>query len=151
VAEKKVVGYLNAMPLEDSAFQLVLDGVIGDSMITPDRLRTFEMPGPYKLLVSALAILPEYRRTSVAFRTLYEAAIDKLLNFAESGIVVTEVAAVAWTTDGASLARGFGMKCVKKHDRHGEVFHCRLVPSTVERPSFRIQALLEKYRTMGFS
>jgi len=135
--------------LKTRRFQSMLKGDLGDGMITVDMIRTFELSGSYKLYVCTLAILPEYRRNGMAFRTLYDKFFEKLFSFAEGGIFISEMAASAWTDDGESLARTFGMQYIGDHKRHGKVFHCRLVPPSVPNPNVKLRKLLEKYREIG--
>lgn len=145
----QIVGYCNVMPLEDEAFEIALRGELQDGLITSDMIRTYELPGSYKLYICSLAILPEFRRNSTAFRTLYDAFFEKLFRLADAEIFVTEIACNAWTVDGQSLARSFGMSLIGRHVKHGEIYHCTIIPPSVKNPVSKLRLLLKKYKDLG--
>jgi hypothetical protein len=147
----QLVGYANVMPIEDEAFELAQKGQLHDGLIEADMIRTFELPGSYRLYVCSLAITPSARRHPAAFRTLYDGFFEKLFQLATAGVFVTEMVCNAWSADGRSLAKTFGMKPVAKHAVTGEVFQCTVVPPSLEKPVAKLKLLLDRYGTMGLS
>lgn len=147
----RAVGYCNVMPLEDEAMDAVLAGRLNDGEITPDMIRTYEVPGPYRLYVCSLAILPAHRRGPGAFRSLYDGFFEKLLSLARDGLYVTDLACNAWTADGRSLARSFGMRYRGAHARQGEIHHCTVVPPGTSHRVLQIERLAEAYSRLGLT
>jgi hypothetical protein len=144
-----LIGYANIMPLESKAWMRALRGELQDGLVTEDDIRRFELPGLYGVYVCCVAILAEYRKFPAAFGTLYDKVFDKFFWLAENEIYVSEMAANAWTAEGKPLSESFGMKAVCNHQRHGEVFHCTLIPPETRGHSRKLRMLLGKYREVG--
>ena len=145
----RLVGYSNVMPLEDEAWDLALQGKLHDGLVEADAIRRFELPGLYRLYICCFAILPEYRRFPTAFGTLYDMVFERLFRLAENDIYVSEMAANAWTPEGRSLSKSFGMTPVCPHSRHGEIFHCTIIPPQTVSTSRKLRLLLSRYREVG--
>lgn len=122
VSGERVIGYANAMPLEESAFQEVLQGQLDDGTLDPARIRTYDQPGIYKLYLCAIAVLPEYR-SSIGLWWLHTMFKQKVDAWNQRGIFFGELAAVAWTDRGRLLCRALGMTYLRPHCRQGDVYH----------------------------
>ena len=125
LTEGRLVGYVNAMPLVDAAFQAVLDGRCNDGHIDPAWIRVYDEPGSYRVYLSTVAVLPDFRRLS-AFWLLAMAFRKKADSLRERGIFVRELASVVWTDEGTPDLQGAGHASSGAHCRRGNVYHGRL-------------------------
>lgn len=125
LADEQAVGYVNAMPLVDEAFEELLAGRLDDGQITPAMIRTYHEPGAYRVYFCSLAIMPAYRTTAAPW-WLYSAMQHKLDRLRQRGVHVSEVAAVAWTKPGRLICHALGMKMRRSCNHHGVVFHALL-------------------------
>jgi hypothetical protein len=125
LAEGRLVGYVNAMPLVDAAFQAVLNGRCNDGHIDPAWIRAYDEPGSYRVYLSTIAVLPDFRRVS-AFWLLAMAFRKKADSLRERGIVVEELASVVWTDEGCQICKALGMRHLGPHRRKGDVYYGRL-------------------------
>ena len=122
LAEGRLVGYVNAMPLVDTAFQAVLDGRCHDGRIDPASIRVYDEPGSYRVYLSSIAVLPDFRRVN-AFWLLARAFRQKTDSLRERGILVEELASVVWTDEGRQICKALGMRHRGPHCRKGDVYH----------------------------
>lgn len=135
----KVVGYINAMPLEEEIISKIQDGVYMDTDIKPEYILTYDFPDFYKLYLCSVVIDPDYRG-SIAFKMLYEAYFDKLLNLARNDVFVSEIIADAVTKDGEKLCNFIGMKKINDTQHGSAIFKTTLLP-----PSIRVTTKKAKH------
>jgi len=131
----RVVGYINAMPLEDDLYASLEAGERVDVDIPASEIRLYEFPDLYKLYVASIAVDPEVRG-SAAFKLVYDAYLTKLLSLARREMFVSEVLADAITEHGERLARCVGMKYLRASAHQTSVYKCTLLPPTL-RPTTR--------------
>jgi hypothetical protein len=122
LAERRLVGYVNAMPLVDTAFQAVLDGRCNDGHIDPALIRVYDEPGSYRVYLSSIAVLPDVPRLS-AFWLLAAAFRQKTDSLRQRGIFIEELASVVWTEEGRQICKALGMHHRGPHCRRGDVYH----------------------------
>jgi hypothetical protein len=122
---KRVLGYANLMPLRAATYDDVLAGKKRDKDIEPADLLPYNQPAPTRLYFMSIAIEQGARRIGDgiyqrAFERLLFAATNQLVQFRRDyGVVVTEIAAVAWTIEGERLCEFLGMKPVGNSDPDG--------------------------------
>ena len=144
-SQEDLIGYCNAMPLEDEAFQLACTGQLHDGKVETDMIRRYEVPGYYRLYICSLGIRQAFRRYPGAFRSIYDTFFEKLFQLAEDEIFVSEICCNAWSRDGDAVARSFGMQTTGKHSQHGTIYHCTMIPPNVHNPVSKMRMLLDKY------
>jgi hypothetical protein len=140
-----VVGYINAMPLEKAFYNELESGRRIDVDFPAQALRTYDLPDLYELYFCSIAVNPSYHTTS-AFRTLYDAFIDKLLALARREIFMTEILADAVTEEGRKLCLYAGMKSIKQTDHASEIFKVSLLPPALRATSLKAKNLLVFYQ-----
>ncbi len=145
----QLVGYSNVMPLEDEAWDLVIKGGLQDGLVPADAIRRYELPGMYRVYICCFAILNDVRHFPSAFGTLYDLVFEKFFRLADSDIFISEIAANAWTAEGRSLCKSFGMSYVCPHCKHGEVYQSTIIPPKTVSPSRKLRLLLDRYKEMG--
>jgi len=162
----KACGYINAMPLEDWAYQAVTTGKLLDPQIPGEAVVPYLTDQRLKVYVMSIAVAKGKKRESAGLlnepvETLFDAFFWKLRNYARRNIRVTEVAAVGWTPEGSRMCESlFGMQrdgeiTVKSADGSMVVEHpvykLKLDPSAVGKPALRyrgLRKLLDTYATM---
>lgn len=140
----KVVGYINAMPLEPEYYRMLESGKRIDVDFPASAIRRFDLPDFYLLYFCSIAIDPSYHSTT-AFKTLYDAFIDKLLELAQREIFVTEILADAVTDEGGRLCRYAGMREIGNSSHDSKIFKVTLLP-----PALRVTSLKAKKLTVFY-
>ncbi len=135
---QQVVGYINAMPLEHDAYLTVENGSILDVDIHPQSIRRYDLPDFYQLYFASIGIHPSYHNTA-AFRALYDAFINKLVQLARNDVFVSEIMADAITNEGVRLCRYAGMREHKATPHGSKIFKLTLMP-----PSLRVRTMAGK-------
>lgn len=127
-----VIGYINAMPLEEEHYKLIESGQTIDVDITPNMIRRYDFPDFYLLYFSSIGLHPSYHDTS-SFRTIYASFIDSLLNLAREEIFMTEILADAVSLEGARLCKYAGMRDICKTSHDSIIYKATMLP-----PSLRV-------------
>lgn len=140
----RVVGYINAMPLEDEAFEAIKGGEVYDIDIAPSDIRTYELPDIYKVYLCSIAVSPNYKGT-IAFKMLYEAFFDRLLQLADNDIIISELVADAITSDGEKLAEYIGMRKIKDSSHNSSIYHTTLLPPSIRATSSKAKSVHQLY------
>lgn len=112
----KACGYINAMPLEGSAYEQVTAGKLPDNKIPGEAIRPYLPDANLKLYFMSIAVAPGSTRAgdglySEPVETLLDAFFGRLRKYARTQrIRITEVAAIGWTAEGERMCkRLFGM------------------------------------------
>ena len=115
-ASRKVCGYINAMPLEDYAFEGVTSGKMLDNLIPAEAIVPYARDQEIRIYVMSVAIAPNISRAgdglfSEPLEVMLDAFFGQLRALAERRIRVREVAAIGWTSEGKRMCeRLFAMK-----------------------------------------
>ena len=78
---KKIIGYINGMPLDKEYYNKIIEGDMMDVTILPDFIKTYDLPDFYYLYFASIGIHPSYQNSN-AFKVLYDAFVEKLLQLA---------------------------------------------------------------------
>lgn len=140
---KRVVGYLNAMPLEDEYFRMYENDEIVDTEIPVNAIRKYNLPGFYKLLFCSVAVLPSYQGTYV-FKRIFDSFMEKLLILAKKDIIFTEILSDAVTKDGTKLSEYFGMKTILQ-GQNGALFKASLIPPSIKSLTIKSKEVNDFY------
>lgn len=99
-----VVGYLNAMPITDTLYNLIMQGQSMDTDISPDHILSYENHATYRLYLCSLAVAPDYQKTEV-FPLLFNAFLRNLKQLAERDIQIKQMIAEAVSKKGISFCK----------------------------------------------
>jgi hypothetical protein len=127
----QVVGYLNAMPLDENTINKIESGTSKDNAIKPENIFAYDRPGFYKLYLCSIAVDPEYHGT-IVFKLLFDALFGNLLALAVKEIMITDMIADAVTNEGAKICEFIGMKKINS-TKHGTSIY----KTTIFPPTFR--------------
>ena len=72
IRTKKIIGYINSMPIDNILYNKIKNGEIIDVMIGEEDIETYDLPDIYNLYISSVALHPSYHNTG-AFKFLYDA------------------------------------------------------------------------------
>jgi hypothetical protein len=123
--DDQIAGYINAVPLVDDAFEQILAGTLRDGQITADMIRTYDEPGAYSLYLCSIGVLPELRTDLSAMFSLNSLVYQKFDWLESRGIVISQIASIAWTRAGEVISRSLGMTFYGKHPLRGEVYYLK--------------------------
>ena len=140
-----VVGYINAMPLEQGYYNKIKSGKTLDTEIPANEIRQYNFPDFYFLCFSSIGIHPSYQNTG-AFRFLYEAFIKKLVDLARKEIFFVEIIADAVTEEGLRLCNYAGMKEFCKTNHNSAIYNVMLLPPSLRISTSSGKALLSFYK-----
>lgn len=116
--DNEVKGYINAIPIEDDAFEKIKNGSLNDNEISAENIVPFVRNQNIKIYLMSIAIAQESRAISeglihLAFEKLMNGFVNKLIYyFINNNIRVTQFLAVGWTSEGRKLCRLMGMQQV---------------------------------------
>lgn len=141
----RVVGYINAMPLEEEYYRSIESGACLDVDFPPRAIRRYELPDFYLLYFCSIALHPSYH-TTAAFKALYDAFIDKMLCLAEQEICFSEVLADAVSDEGVRLCRYAGMKEVRSTKHGSTIYKVTLLPPALRVTTSKGKSLVQFYQ-----
>lgn len=141
----RVVGYINAMPLEADLYRDLEGGNRIDVDFPASAIRKFDLPDFYLLYFCSIALHPSYH-TTTAFKALYDAFIDKLLDLAHKEVFITEILADAVTSEGVRLCEYAGMKSVRDSNHQSTIYKTSLLPPALRVTSIKAKALTVFYQ-----
>lgn len=142
---ERVVGYINAIPLEKEYYQRLEKGATIDLEIPANEIRRYDLPDFYFLYFASIGIHPSYQSTST-FRALYDAFIETLIKFTHQDIFISEIMADAVTEEGVRLCKYAGMKKVIDSNHKSTIYKVSLLP-----PSLRVTTKAGKNLTGFYS
>lgn len=127
----KMIGMWSFKPFYDDVFQKAKNGELFDIEITPAMMPTL-IPGIYNIYFSNICLKDKYRKTMV-FKILLFSIIELIEKWANEGIYINEICAQAYSDSGRNLCRSIGLKFIKNHIDHGDIY-CGFVYDLIERP-----------------
>lgn len=95
---KKLIGYINLMPLYTKVYNKILSGKLRDYEITADDIKPFGR-GDNKCLFTSIVVHPKYRDGEAIFR-LWNGLISKVNELESQGIIISSVVADCVSVDG---------------------------------------------------
>ena len=105
----KPAGYMNAMPLEEAAYEKVRSGKLADNQITAGDILPFETNREIKIYLMSVVVAEKHRRYGdgifqQGYIHLLTGFVDKLAYYATNESVrVTHLLATAWSEVGARM------------------------------------------------
>lgn len=119
---KKMVGYINFVPLTAKCFGKFKNGKMCDSQINARDILPFRKGENFCLLMS-IVIRKEYQNTK-AIILLTQALLDRIDNFAKRGIYIPQFLTECVSDDGKKfITRTFDSKKIS-NSKNGEIYLC---------------------------
>lgn len=141
---KKIVGYINAMPLGNEYYHRIRSGETIDIDIPCEEIETYDFPDTYKLYFSSIAILPEYHNTS-AFKALLDGFMIHVLRLYEREIYFSSILADAVTPTGEKLCNYMGLKHIMDSYHGSKIFEGALMPPSIRPTTILCKRLIAAY------
>lgn len=144
---KKIVGYINAMPLSDKYYNKIRNGETIDIDIPVDEIETYDFPDTYKLYFASIAINPDYHNTN-AFKTLFDGIVIYLLQLYEREIYFSSIVADAVSAIGEKLCKYIGLKYVSDSNHKSKIYEGKLLPPTIRHTTILSKHLISNYQQL---
>lgn len=141
---KKIVGYINAMPLSNEYYHRIRSGETIDIDIPCEEIETYDFPDTYKLYFSSIAILPEYHNTS-AFKALLDGFLIHVLRLYEREIYFSSILADAVTPTGEKLCNYMGLRHIVDSYHDSKIFEGALMPPSIRPTTILCKRLIAAY------
>lgn len=149
VSRQKIIGYINAMPLEKEYYNLLKSGERIDVDTPAEFIQDYDMPDTHCLYFSSIAISPEYQNTG-AFKILYDAFLEGIIELSNREIYFSELLADAVTNSGEKVCKYVGMQVSKGSSHESKIYTLSLLPpqlkttTKISREIYRIYSQLYK-------
>lgn len=130
VRMKKIIGYINAMPIDDVLYDKIKNGEIIDVTIDEENIETYDLPDTYNLYISSVALHPSYHNTG-AFKFLYDALMMLITELFEREIYFSRILADAVSPIGERLCKYIGMSKCKESEHHSKIYEGYLIPNNL--------------------
>lgn len=148
-----IVGYINAAPISFECYEDIKAGKYPDSEIDDTEIVPYETSLSYKtyILYFASIVIDNEKDSFIRFKILYEAFLDKLINFTKQNIIISKIIADAVSEEGKKLCMLNGMKKIKdtEHD-NSCIFEFELFPPTFKprtpKQKELFNVLMEKFK-----
>jgi len=141
----KIVGYINAMPLEIEQYKKIKNGALVDINIQANDIRRYDFPDFYYLYLASICIHPDYQNTHI-LKILYNAFLNKLIKLSEDEIYFVEVLADAISPQGEKLCEYAGFKLILSSNHKSKIFYTTLLPPMLRTTSKLGMRLISYYK-----
>lgn len=118
---KKIVGYINVMPLTDLYYNKIKNGEIIDTNIPIEEIQTYKPNGKYNVYFSSIAILPEYQNTN-AFKTLLKGLCNNINQLKQQKISFSNVIADTVSEIGEKFCKKMNFKFVTNTNHNSKIY-----------------------------
>jgi pimeloyl-ACP methyl ester carboxylesterase len=114
-ASRRPVGYINAMPVDDSLYARIRGGTVTDNEIPPSGIVAYTRDQEIKIYLMSIAVSEDHRQWgqglwNLGYVQLIGGFLDKLINYRKHcSIRVTHLLATAWTDEGLQMCKSLGM------------------------------------------
>lgn len=144
---KKIVGYINAMPLRNEYYHRIRSGETIDTDIPDEEIETYDFPDTYKLYFSSIAIHPDYHNTS-AFKALFDGFIIHILQLYEREIYFSSIVADAVSASGEKLCNYIGLKHIIDSNHGSKIYEGALMPPSIRPTTVLCKRLIKIYQQL---
>ncbi len=120
---KEVLGYINAVPVNDETYNAFINGTLKESDIEPASILSYDTATDYNLLILSIAIKRGIEGQTTSAKVL-EFLMMSFLYRHLNACKIKRFGAVGWTRAGENLCIGFGMSSVKKDENEHPIFEC---------------------------
>lgn len=89
MADNKVIGYINFMPITDESYNKIKEGKLKDYELNTDDIISFSNCKPLKCLFTSIVVHPDHQK-GLALKTLWKGFLNKLksLNLTISSVIM---------------------------------------------------------------
>lgn len=144
---KKIVGYINAMPLSNEYYHRIRSGETIDTDLPYEEIETYDFPDTYKLYFSSIAIHPNYHNTS-AFKALLDGFMIHVLRLYEREIYFSSILADAVSVTGEKLCNYMGLKHIIDSNHGSKIFEGALMPPSIRPTTILCKRLIAAYEQL---
>jgi hypothetical protein len=117
----EMIGYWHFTILSNETFIKARNGQLLDSEITCDKIPLM-LPGTYNIYFIAICLQDKYRRKTMTFGKLLFSIIETIELMAKNKVFINEICALAYTKAGVQLCKSIGLKYLRDHVEHGEIY-----------------------------
>lgn len=110
IQTKKIVGYINAMPVTDELYEALKQDELDDINIPHKSILRYTASGQYNLYFASIVVKPSLKNHSKLARKLVDAVCDFFIEKANDNIIIKRMLAKEVSTDGKMLCLNMGMK-----------------------------------------
>lgn len=139
IQSSRLMGYINAFPLNEDAFRKIIKGKVGHADISAADLVPWEQGVPVWLYIMGLSIEPGARRIA---QGIYQEAFERLIAsfqgnlrryYRRFGTQVVAIGSSAWTIEGQRLCESLGL-APRFPDRDGHMSYSMEVNQAMRKP-----------------
>lgn len=150
IKTKKIIGYINAMPINNTLYEIIKKGEIIDVTINDENIETYDLPDTYNLYISSVALHPKYHNSG-AFKLLYDALILLIIELFKREIYFSKVIADAVSPIGEKLCKYIGMVKCEDSKHQSKIFEGSLLPINIRYTTRLSKKLFDLYKTLNLS
>ena len=125
LADGQLCGYWHFEFVGPELYERIRAGQLDDHDLTADKVRRPCEPDTYDIYVVCVLVDKKFRGID-ASRLLYESLMNRIFELRAKGIVIDRIIANAFTSEGVSMCRSFGLTEVGPHKEEGIIFEGRL-------------------------
>lgn len=144
---KRIVGYINAMPLSNAYYHRIRSGETIDTDIPSEEIETYDFPDTYKLYFSSIAIHPDYHNTS-AFKALFDGFMIHILQLYEREIYFSSIVADAVSEVGEKLCKYIGLNHILNSNHGSKIYEGALMPPSIRPTTILCKRLIAAYQSL---
>lgn len=144
---KRIVGYINAMPLSNAYYQRIRSGETIDTDIPSEEIETYDFPDTYQLYFSSIAIHPDYHNTN-AFKALFDGFIIHILGLYEREIYFSSIVADAVSAIGEKLCKYIGLSHITNSNHGSKIYEGMLMPPKILPKTNLCKRLIASYASL---
>lgn len=148
IKTKKIIGYINAMPINNTLYEIIKKGEIIDVTINDENIETYDLPDTYNLYISSVALHPKYHNSG-AFKLLYDALILLIIELFKREIYFSKVIADAVSPIGEKLCKYIGMVKCEDSKHQSKIFEGSLLPINIRYTTRLSKKLFDLYKTLN--
>jgi hypothetical protein len=145
---KKIVGYINAMPLNNDYYQKIRSGETIDTDIPSEEIETYDFPDTYQLYFSSIAIHPDYHNTN-AFKALFDGFIIHILELYDREIYFSSIVADAVSAIGEKLCKYIGLTHITNSNHGSKIYEGTLIPPSILPKTNLCKRLITVYQQIA--
>jgi hypothetical protein len=117
--KKKIVGYFGLQGFDEKGYLSMIDGSLKDENFN-DFARAIE--GECYIYIMSIAIEKEYRHGSTNFKKLLGSALEKLIEYVKSGVIIRSMVTRGLTKSGKEICEAAGLTKVGSHQEKGVIY-----------------------------
>lgn len=144
---KRVVGYINAMPLSNEYYLKIRSGETIDIDLPCEEIENYDFPDTYKMYFASIAIHPDYHNTS-AFKVLLDGFMFHMLQLYNREIYFSSILADAVSAIGQKMCRYMGLTHILDTNHGSKIYEGSLIPPTIRPTTSSCKRLMAAYSTL---